>query len=123
VSKTTKRRNHDNQIGIAHKFFQLMKSSPEYNYLQYVLACAMKYNYLQYVVACAMKWYNMYIICIEINKHTDNREMLFNSFNWLPSNINIDVNPLTKGSDFLIYQENTTIFKHAFKQWNDIICI
>ena len=33
-----------------------MKSSPEYNYLQYALACA-------------MKWYDMYIICIEINKH------------------------------------------------------
>ena len=28
-----------------------------------------EYNYLQYVVACAMKWYNMYIICIEINKY------------------------------------------------------
>jgi hypothetical protein len=27
----------------SHKFFQLMKSSPEYNYLQYVLACAMKW--------------------------------------------------------------------------------
>ena len=39
-----------------NKFFQLMKSSPEYNYLQDVLACA-------------MKWYDMYIICIEINKH------------------------------------------------------
>jgi hypothetical protein len=37
------------QIGIGHKFFQLMKSSPEYNNLQYGLACA-------------MKWYNMYII-------------------------------------------------------------
>ena len=36
-------------------FFQLLKSSPEYNYLQYVLTCAMKYD--------------MYIICIEINKH------------------------------------------------------
>jgi hypothetical protein len=35
--------------------------------------------------------------------------MLFNSLNWLSSNINIDVNLLTKGSDFLIYQENTTI--------------
>jgi hypothetical protein len=41
---------------MGHKSFQLMKSSPEYNYLQYVLACA-------------MKWYDMYIICIEINKH------------------------------------------------------
>ena len=33
-----------------------MKSSPEYNNLQYVLVCA-------------MKWYTMYIICIDINKH------------------------------------------------------
>ena len=33
----------------------------------------------------------------------------------LPSNINIDVNLLTKGSDLLTYQENITIFKHAFK--------
>jgi hypothetical protein len=42
--------------------------------------------------------------------------MIFNSLNWLPSNINIDVNLLTKGSDFLTYQENTIIFKHAFSQ-------
>jgi hypothetical protein len=28
-----------------------------------------EYNYLQYVLAYAMKWYNMYIICIEKNKH------------------------------------------------------
>ena len=45
----------------------------------------------------------------------DNRETLFNSLNWLPSNINIDVNLLTKGSDLLTYQENISIFKHAFK--------
>jgi hypothetical protein len=31
----------------------------------------------------------------------------------------IDVNLLTKGSDFLTYQENTTIFKHAFKYIKD----
>ena len=35
------------------------------------------------------------------------------------SNINIDVNLLTKGSDFLTYQENTTISKHAFKYIKD----
>ena len=40
-----------------------MKSSPEYNYLQYVLACA-------------MKWYNMYIVYIEINKH---RMIIYNN--------------------------------------------
>jgi hypothetical protein len=28
------------------------------------------------------------------------------SLNWLPSNINIDVNLLTKGSDLSTYQEN-----------------
>ena len=39
--------------------------------------------------------------------------------NWLPSNINIDVNLLTKGSDLLTYQENITIFKHALKYIKD----
>jgi hypothetical protein len=38
---------------------------------------------------------------------------------WLPSNINIDVNLLTKGSDLLTYQENITIFNHAFKYIKD----
>jgi hypothetical protein len=38
---------------------------------------------------------------------------------WIPSNINIDVNLLTKGSDLLTYQENITIFKHAFKYIKD----
>jgi hypothetical protein len=38
---------------------------------------------------------------------------------WLPSNINIGVQLLTKGSDLLAYQENTTIFKHAFKYIKD----
>ena len=42
------------------------------------------------------------------DKYTDNREILFDSLNWLPSNINFDVKLLTKGSDFLTYQENTT---------------
>jgi hypothetical protein len=42
-------------LGIGHKFFQLMKSSPEYNNLQYGLACA-------------MKWYNMPVYnSIELN--------------------------------------------------------
>jgi hypothetical protein len=50
---------------------------------------------------------------------TDNREIIFNSLNWLPSNINIDVNLLTKGSDLLTYVENITIFKHAFKYIKD----
>jgi hypothetical protein len=48
------------------------------------------------------------------DKYTDNREIISNSLNWLPSNINIDVNLLTKGSDLLTFQENITIFKHAF---------
>jgi hypothetical protein len=43
-------------------------------------------------------------------------QKLFNNcLNWLPSNINIDVNLLTKGSDLQTYQENITIFKHGFK--------
>jgi hypothetical protein len=46
-------------------------------------------------------------------------EIIFNNLNWLPSNINIDVNLLTKGSDLLTYQENITIFKHAFKYIKD----
>ena len=58
----------------------------------------------------------MYIDC---DKYTDNREIIFNSLNWLPSNINIDVNLLTKGSDLLTYEENITIFKHAFKYIKD----
>ena len=49
----------------------------------------------------------------------ENREIIFNSLNWLPSNINIDVNLLTKGSDLLTYEENITIFKHAFKYIKD----
>jgi hypothetical protein len=44
---------------------------------------------------------------------------IYNSLNWLPSNINIDVNLLTKGSDLLIYQENITISKNAFKYIKD----
>jgi hypothetical protein len=43
--------------------------------------------------------------------------MLFNSLNWLPSNI--DVHLLTNGSAFLTYQENTTILKHIFKYNKD----
>ena len=56
-------------------------------------------------------------LCYDI--YTDNRGILFNSLNWLPSNINIDINLLTKGSDFLTYQETTIIFKHAFKYIKD----
>ena len=48
-----------------------------------------------------------------------NREKIFSGLNWLPSNTNIDVNLLTKGSDLLTYQENITIFKHAFKYIKD----
>jgi hypothetical protein len=45
----------------------------------------------------------------DCDKYTDNREILFDSLHWLPSNINIDVKLLTKGSDFLTYEENTRI--------------
>jgi len=58
----------------------------------------------------------------DCDKYTDNRGILFsciNSLNWLSSNIKVDVNLLTKGSDFLTYQENTTILKHIFKYIND----
>jgi hypothetical protein len=55
----------------------------------------------------------------DCDKYIDNREILFDSLNWLPSNINIDVKLLTKGSDFLAYQDNTTIFRHAFKYIKD----
>jgi hypothetical protein len=52
---------------------------------------------------------NSHHFFFDCDKYTDNREIIFNSLNWLPSNINIDVNLLTKGYDFLTYQENTTI--------------
>jgi hypothetical protein len=58
---------------------------------------------------------NSHHFFFDCDKYTDNREIIFNSLNWLPSNIKIDVNLLTKGSDLLTYQENITIFKHAFK--------
>jgi hypothetical protein len=66
---------------------------------------------------CENSHHFFFLIVIYI--YTDNREILFNSLNWLSSNINIDVNLLTKGSDLLAYQENTTIFKHAFKYIKD----
>jgi hypothetical protein len=57
-------------------------------------------------------------VCVHVSEWScfDN---CFHSLNWLPSNINIDVNLLTKGSDLLTYQENITIFKHAFKYIKD----
>ena len=66
---------------------------------------------------CENSHHFFFLIVIYI--YTDNREILFNSLNWLSSNINIDVNLLTKGSDLLAYQENTTIFKHAYKYIKD----
>jgi hypothetical protein len=61
------------------------------------------------------------IICIFI---TIKKEMV-RIFTWcatvtgsINSN-NIDVNLLTKGSDILTYEENITIFKHAFKYIKD----
>jgi hypothetical protein len=58
---------------------------------------------------------NSHHFFFDCDKYTDNGEIIFSSLNWLPSNINIDVNLPTKGSDLLTYQENITIFKHAFK--------
>jgi hypothetical protein len=68
---------------------------------------------------CGAPCENSHHFFFDCDKYTDNREIIFNSLNWLPSNINIDVNLLTKGSDLLTYQENKTIFKHAFKYIKD----
>ena len=68
---------------------------------------------------CGAPCENFHHFFFDCDKYTDNREILFNSLNWLPSNINIDVNLLTKRSDLLTYQENITIFKHAFKYIKD----
>ena len=64
---------------------------------------------------CGAPCENSHHFFFDCDKYTDNREIIFNSLNWLPSNININVNLLTKGSNLLTYQENITIFKHAFK--------
>jgi hypothetical protein len=45
---------------------------------------------------CGAPCDNSHHFFFECDKYTDNREILFNSLNWLPSNINIDVNLLTK---------------------------
>jgi hypothetical protein len=58
---------------------------------------------------CGAPCENSHHFFFDCDKYTDNREILFDSLNWLPSNINIDVKLLTKGSDFLTYQEHTTI--------------
>ena len=55
------------------------------------------------------------ISVFDCDKYTICRKILFNSLNWLPSSLNVVVNLLTKRSDFLTYQENKTIYKHAFK--------
>ena len=68
---------------------------------------------------CGATCKNAHHFFFDCDKYTDNREILFNNLNWLPSNINIVVNLLTKGSDLLTYQENITIFKHAFKYIKD----
>ena len=68
---------------------------------------------------CGAPCENYHHFFFDCDKYTDNMEIILNTLNWLPSNINIDVNLLTKGSDFLTYQENTTIFKHAFKYIKD----
>jgi hypothetical protein len=62
---------------------------------------------------CGVPCENSHHFFFDCDKYTDNREIIFNSLNWIPSNINIDVNLLTKGSDLLTYQENITVFKHA----------
>ena len=68
---------------------------------------------------CGAPCENSHHFFFDCDKYTDNREIIFNSLNWLPSNINIDVNLLTKGSDLLTYEEYITIFRHAFKYIKD----
>ena len=68
---------------------------------------------------CCAPCENSHHFFFDCDKYIDNREMIFNSLNCLPSNINIDVNLLTNRSDLLTYQENITIFKHAFKYIKD----
>jgi hypothetical protein len=68
---------------------------------------------------CCAPCENSHHFFFDCDKYIDNREIIFNSLNWLPSNINIDVNLLTKRSDLLTYQENIAIFKHAFKYIKD----
>jgi hypothetical protein len=45
---------------------------------------------------CGTPCENSHHFFFDCDKYTDNRRILFNSLNWLPSNINIDVNLLTK---------------------------
>ena len=59
---------------------------------------------------CGAPCENSHHFFFDCDKYTDNREILFDSLNWLPSIITIDIKLLTKGSDFLTYQENSTIF-------------
>ena len=68
---------------------------------------------------CGAPCENSHHFFVDCDKYTDNREIIFNSLNWLPSNINIDVNLRTKGSDLLTYEENITIFRHAVKYIKD----
>jgi len=53
---------------------------------------------------CGAACENSHHFLFDCDKYTDNRGILFYSLNWLTSNINIDVNLLTKGSDFLTYK-------------------
>jgi len=58
---------------------------------------------------CSAPCKNVHQFTFDCDNYTDNKEILFDSLNWLPSNIHVDVNLLTKGSDFLTYQEIITI--------------
>jgi len=62
---------------------------------------------------CGAPCKNSHHFFFDCDKYTDNRGILFNSLNWLPSNINIDVNLLTKGSDFLAYQEKYNYLQYV----------
>jgi hypothetical protein len=63
---------------------------------------------------CGATCKNSHHFFFDCDKYTDSREILFNNLNWLNSNINIDVNLLTKGYDLHDYMY---IQKHRFRQY------
>ena len=68
---------------------------------------------------CGTPCENPHHFFFDCDRCTNNRGIVFTSLNWLPSNLTIDVNILTKGIDFLTCQEETIIFRHAFKYIKD----
>jgi hypothetical protein len=52
---------------------------------------------------CGAPCENSHHFFFDCDKYTDNREILFNSLNWLPSNINIDGGKKGKKKNFILY--------------------